>query len=140
MKHSCGAIILILLFAGNIFAQEQVIYTGKAENVKVETSKLTKGSSVETPMGIAFEVVVKNEKGEEIARIPQYVSAGVMIAEDVVKAVKNIVDRQIQEIYAHTQGATEVIKSKIAIEAYISSCDKFIESDLRPNPQSPRVE
>lgn len=115
-------------------------YTGKAENVKIETSKLIKGSDIETPMGISFEVVVKDSQGKEVARIKDYVATGVMTGDEAVLAVKNEVDRKTMEIYAHVTGANDALKKKSEIESYSKSVDKFIASEIRPSPDSIRIE
>ena len=64
-------------------------YTGQAENVQTNDR------------GITFTVVVKDGSGVEVLRRDQWVSTGVMTGTQAVDAVKNVVDRMTQEMWAH---------------------------------------
>ena len=102
-------------------------YTGKAESVKANDR------------GIGFTVVVKNDRGIEVLRREQWVSTGVMTGTQAVDAIKNQVDRMTQEMYAHKEGAKEVLSKKAELEAYSTSCDRFIAPESRPSPQDTRI-
>ena len=102
-------------------------YTGKAESVKANDR------------GIGFTVVVKDDRGIEVLRREQWVSTGVMTGTQAVNAIKNQVDRMTQEMYAHIEGTKEALLKKVELEAYNTSCDRFILPENRPSPQDTRI-
>jgi len=95
-------------------------YTGRAENIRTNER------------GIAFTVVVKNEQGTEVLRREQWVSSGVMEAIKLKDAIKNVVERMTQEMWAHKEEAEEFMKNhKAEIENYKASCSEFVPPELR---------
>ena len=109
----------------SVFAET---YTGQAVDIR------------KNERGIAFTVVIKDEQGKEILRRDQWVSAGVMEAIDLKDAIKNVVERMTQEIYAHTEGSKEFMtKYKTEVENFTASCDTFVEPKNRPSPEDERI-
>ena len=101
-------------------------YTGKAENIKV------------TNRGVEFVVVVKDETGTEVLRRDQFVSTGARTGAEAKTAILNVVERFTQDMYAHVEGAKEVMASVAELRAYQSSCNVFVETKDRPSTGTPR--
>lgn len=126
MKYLIGLVlVLVLLMAVNCFAET---YTGRAEGIRA------------TDRGISFTIVITDSKNAEVLRREQWVSTGIMTGEEASQAIKNVVDRFTQEIYAHIEGGKIVEQDKTILENYRSTCNTFIVPELRPNPQTIRTE
>ena len=128
-------VIGLLFITSTCYAES---YTGKAENIEVETSRLAKGVDVDTPMGVKFEIVIKDSKGNEIARMKDYIATGTMTADETLDAIRNEVDLKTMEIYSHAEGAKEAISRKSEVENYTKTINGFIPLTERPNPQTDR--
>ena len=102
------------------------IYTGRAENVRTNRR------------GVEFDVVVDDGQGKEVFRRTQWISTGVLTSVEAVDAVKNVVERFTQEMWAHIEGGKEAINGKASLEAYRATCDHFVPRNARPNPTTGR--
>jgi hypothetical protein len=119
---------LVLVFCLiTTFAVAGEKYTGRAEDIR------------QNERGIAFTVVIEDSQGKELLRRDQWVSAGVMQAIDLKGAIKNIVDRMTQEIWAHTENSEDFMTNyKTEVEVYRATCNSFVVPENRPNPQDMR--
>lgn len=124
MKKTVFIFVAIMLMCSPLFAVCE--YTGKAENVSTNDR------------GVTFTVVVTDCEAKEVLRRDQWVSTGVMTGQQAVDAVKNVVDKMTQEMWAHKEGAKEVLQSRSFLEAYSAKCSAFSDPQTRPNPQDAR--
>lgn len=120
--------LLTLIFCLMMTSAFAETYTGKAENVR------------QNERGIAFTVVVVDSQGKEVLRREQWVSTGVMTGLETISAIKNVVDRMTQEVYAHIEGAKQVLTKKTELEVYRASCNTYVPPELRPSPADTRIE
>ena len=112
MKKLVLMFVLLFCIASVAFAET---YTGTAENIR------------ENNRGVVFEVVVKNEAGEEVLRREQWVSTGVFTPVAVKEEIKKVVERMTQDMWAHKEGAEEFLKTyKTEIENYNITCSTFV--------------
>lgn len=118
---------LAMLFSISVFAQTKSIYTGKAENIQ------------KNDRGITFEVVVRDEQGKELFRREQFVSGGVFDVKGVTDAVKNVVERMTQEVWAHREVSDEVFKKhKAELESFSVVINSYVPVDSRPDVKDVR--
>ena len=118
-------VAVLVIFSIQVFAQAD--YTGQATNIR------------QNERGIAFTVVIRDGSNNEVLRRDQWVSASTYQPEKLSDAIKNVVDRMTQEMYAHTENSKDFIASyKTGVESYTARCGTFVPVDDRPNPQDNR--
>lgn len=114
-------IILLAYFAmiGVVICYGET-YKGKAENVATNER------------GVEFDVVVRDSNNVEVLRRKQWISTGTYSPENIKEAIKIVVERMTQEIWAHIEGAKQAIIDKEEIEAYSVDCSTYVPPSERP--------
>jgi len=114
-----GLIIGLVLFGLVTFSFAEE-YTGKAENITA------------TERGVSIEIVIVDSRGQEVYRRQTNISTGTKTPEETEDAIKNIVERTTQEVYAHIEGGKAVEANKTELEAFSYKCKVYVAPDLRP--------